>query len=173
MLAAARAAIVVVATWLALTVLLVLLESLLPGPSPHGTPSSTAVMLWLLALLLVPPVTCVALRRWISAGRAGSADQPLPPAPYAGAEQDAPQSGGPAWHATASPAPPSDAQRTIQPPRAPEDPDVWALRQARAEAERARAEAESKRAEAEKARKEEARRRSARNRRFRQTGRRY
>ncbi|MDT0448312.1 hypothetical protein [Streptomyces hesseae] len=171
--AAARAAAVVVATWLALFVLMVLLGSLLQGPRPHGTLWSTVVMLWLLSLLLGPLVACVALRRWIAGGRAGSPDEPLPPGPYARAEQDTPQSGGHTWRTDAPPPPQSDEQRNFQTPRAAEDPDAEARRQARAEAERKHAEAERARAQAERARKEEARRRAARNRRLRERGRRY
>ncbi|WP_405359204.1 hypothetical protein OG535_08180 [Kitasatospora sp. NBC_00085] len=178
MVAAARAAAVVVATWLVLFVLMVLLESVRPGPQPHGGLSSTVVTLWLLALLLGPLVACVALRRWIAVGRARSPDEPLPPGPYARAEQDTPQSGGHTWRTDASPPPWSDEQRHFQTPRAAEDPDAEdpdaeARRRARAEAERKHAEAERARATAERARREEARRRAARNRRLRERGRRY
>ncbi|MBB4924939.1 hypothetical protein [Kitasatospora kifunensis] len=172
-MAAARAAVVVVTTWLALLVLMMLLGSLLPGPRPQGTYSSTAIMLWLLALLLGPLVTCVALRRWIAVGRAGSPEEPLPPGPYARAEQDTLQSGGHTWRADASPPPQPDEERTFRAPRAPEDPDAEARRRAHAEAERKRAEAERAREKAERERKEEARRRAARNRRLREGRRRY
>ena len=164
--AAARAAVVVVATWLALIVLMFVLGSLLPGPGAQGTYSSTAVMLWLLALLVGPLVACVALRRWIAVGRAGSADEPLPPGPYVRAEQDTLQSGGPARRADASSPPQAYEQMTFPIPQAPADPDAAARRQAAAEAE-------LKRAEAERVRKEEARRRAARNRRLREKHRRY
>ncbi len=168
--AAARAAAVVVATWLGLFVLMALLGSLLPSSGSHRTLWPTVVTLWLLSLLLGPLVACVALRRWIAGSRAGSPDEPLPPGPYARAEQDTPQSDGHTWRTDAPPPPRSDEQRHFQPPRAAEGPDAEARRQAHAEADRKHAEAKRT---AERARQEEARRRAARNRRLRERGRRY
>ncbi|MFG3226829.1 hypothetical protein ACGF07_18845 [Kitasatospora sp. NPDC048194] len=173
MVTAARAAAVVVATWLALSVLMVLLGSLLPGPRPHGTAWSTALTLWLLSLLFGPLVACVALRRWIAGSGAGRPDEPTPPGPYGQGRQDTPRSGGHAWRTDASPPPRSDEPGHSQGPRAAADPDSEARRRARAEAERKLAAAERARAQAERARKEEARRRAARNRRLRERGRRY
>ncbi|WP_459651250.1 hypothetical protein [Kitasatospora sp. Ki12] len=175
-MAAARAAAVVVATWLALIVLMVLVGLLLPGPRPHGALWSTVLALWLLALFIGPLVACLALRRWIAGSRAGSRagspDAPLPPGPgpYTHAWQDAPPSGGHTWRADASPPPrppqPDEQrqERRSEAPRAAEDPDAEARRR------RARADAERKRAAAERARKEEDRRRRARNRRRREGG---
>ncbi|MEV7546599.1 hypothetical protein [Streptomyces sp. NPDC089915] len=166
--AAARAATVVIATWLGLCVLMVLVGFLLPGPRPHGPLWSAALTLWLLSLLLGPLVACVALRRWIAGSRPASPVEQPPPAPYAQARQDLPQLGGATRRTDTPPPPPppTDEQRRSRAPRATEDPDAEVRRRAQAEAER-------KRAAAERARSEEARRRAARNRRIRQRGGRY
>ncbi|MFF3071249.1 hypothetical protein ACFVSN_01320 [Kitasatospora sp. NPDC057904] len=66
-----RAAAVIVGTWVALLVLLMTMASNLPDSLTHGSVWSTIIVLWVLALLLWPPVACFALRRWIATGRTG------------------------------------------------------------------------------------------------------